>query len=222
MTEPTTGDASIPTVVEAFSRVQADILAIEKRETNKDQGFVFRGIDAVVDKVGPVLRTHNVIIIPDAEEITTERYISRGGAHMQGAIVRMRYTVHGPAGDSFSGSTYGQAADSGDKAVSKAQSVAYRVFLLQGLTIPTHDPDPDANSHERAGVQQEVKAARAELGALIDELDWATHDDAMDRFAADNNGRPIQRCHDPAPIRVLIEHYRAERDRRATDATSDS
>ncbi|NKU87713.1 hypothetical protein GS884_09095 [Rhodococcus hoagii] len=59
--------------------------------------------------------------------------------------------MFGPAGDSFSGSAYGEAADAGDKAVSKAQSVAYRTFLLQGLTVPTEERDPDADVHERAG-----------------------------------------------------------------------
>lgn len=208
------------TVVEAFSAVQADVLAIEKRDRNQDQGFWFRGIDAVVNTVGPVLRQHGVVIIPTAEDVTTERYISRGGAHMQGAIVRMRYTVHGPAGDTLTGSTYGQAADSGDKAVPKAESVAYRVFLLQGLTIPTRDPDPDASSHERAGTNPDAKAARTELGKLIDGLDWVSHEEVVDRFAGDNDGLDIRSCQDPEPIRVLIKHYRDERDRRAAASVS--
>src|SRR5690606_2912843 len=49
-----------------------------------------------------------------------------------------------------SGATYGEALDSGDKATAKAHSVAYRTFLLQALTIPTHEPDPDESSPERS------------------------------------------------------------------------
>lgn len=150
-----------PTVFEAWSKVMGAVQTIEKSERNRDQGFNFRGIDTVVNAVGPVLREHQVIVIPFAEDITTERYNTAKGTAMKSATVRMRYTVHGPAGDSFSGVAYGEAADSGDKAVSKAQSVAYRVFLLQGLTIPTNEPDPDASSHERAGLADVVAAARA-------------------------------------------------------------
>lgn len=209
MTETTNEDASTPTVVEAFSRVQADILAIEKNQRNRDQGFQFRGIDDVMNAVGPLLRTHGVIILPTAEEITTERYISKGGGHMHGAIVKMRYTVYGPAGDSFGGSTYGQAADTSDKAVAKAESVAYRVFLLQGLTIPTHEDDPDARSHERSGVNPEAQAARDELSALIAELEILP-ENAMARFAADNGGMDIRHCQRPGPIQELTAKYRAE------------
>ncbi|MBF6416910.1 ERF family protein [Nocardia cyriacigeorgica] len=150
-----------PTVFEAWSAVMGAVQAVEKSERNRDQGFNFRGIDTVVNAVGPVLRDHQVIIIPTVEDITTERYTTSKGAAMKSATVRMRYTVYGPAGDSFSGVTYGEAADSGDKAVSKAQSVAYRVFLLQGLTIPTNDPDPDTHSHERASLADVVRAAHA-------------------------------------------------------------
>jgi hypothetical protein len=80
----------------------------------------------------------------------------------------MVYTVVGPMGDSFAGSAYGEAADSGDKAVSKAQSVAYRVFLIQALSIPTGEPDPDSESHERAADPR--VEARVELGRLCKSL----------------------------------------------------
>lgn len=139
-----------PTVDQAWNEVMRAVQAIKKGERNKDQGFNFRGIDTVMSAVGPELRTHGVTIIPTAEEITTSSYETKRGTTMFSAIVKMRYTVRGPAGDSFEGGAFGEAADAGDKAVSKAQSVAYRVFLLQGLTIPTDEPEPDAESHQRA------------------------------------------------------------------------
>lgn len=140
---------SVPTVYAAFSSVMAEVQGIRKKQRNQDQGFMFRGIDAVLNTVGPKLREHGVIIVPTAEHIEIERYDTAKGRPMQGVIVRMKYTVIGPSGDSFEGSAFGQAADSGDKAVSKAESVAYRMFLLQALTIPTDEPDPDQFVHER-------------------------------------------------------------------------
>lgn len=139
------------TVFEAWSAVMGAVQGIKKGDRNKQQGFNFRGIDAVMNAVGPELRKHRVTVLPYAEEIITSTYQSSGGTTMHSAIVKVRYEVFGPAGDSFDGCTYGEAADAGDKAVSKAQSVAYRTFLLQGLTIPTDEPDPDAESHERTG-----------------------------------------------------------------------
>lgn len=140
----------VPTVAQAWSAVMEDVQSIGKGERNKAQGFNFRGIDTVMNAVGPVLRKHGVVVTPYPEDITTSSYETAKGTTMFSAIVKMRYTVRGPAGDSFEGGAFGEAADAGDKAVSKAQSVAYRVFLLQGLTIPTDDPEPDAESHQRA------------------------------------------------------------------------
>lgn len=157
---------TVKTVYEAFAAVMADVRAIEKGDRNAQQGFSFRGIDAVMQHVGPVLRKYGVIIIPTAEELKSEVYQTAKGTAMRNATVTMRYTVYGPGGDHFTGCTYGEAADSGDKAVTKAQSVAYRTFLLQALTVPTGDPDPDADSHERAA-RSPADEARARLMAVV-------------------------------------------------------
>lgn len=135
------------------------VQGIRKGDRNAQQGFNFRGIDAVMNHVGPALREHGVVIIPEAVDMESERYDTAKGGKMKNVTVLMKYTVHGPEGDSFSGSAYGEAADAGDKAVSKAQSVAYRTFLLQSLTVPTDEPDPDSFVHERAEECSEAELA---------------------------------------------------------------
>ena len=64
-------------------------------------------------------------------------------------VVKVTYRVYGPSGDSIHGKVAAEAMDFGDKAIAKAMSVAYRTFLLQALTIPTDEPDPDSESYER-------------------------------------------------------------------------
>lgn len=153
------------TVDEAWNAVMRDVQGIKKAERNKAQGFNFRGIDTVMNAVGPSLRDHGVIVYPFPEDITTTAYETSKGTSMVNAVVKMRYTVRGPEGDSFDGGAFGEAADAGDKAVAKAQSVAYRVFLLQALTVPTDEPDPDTDSHERApSVQRQLQQKVSALG----------------------------------------------------------
>lgn len=156
------------TVYEAWTHVMTEVQGIGKNEkvTQGPARFNFRGIDTVMNAVGPALRAHGVTVVPVAESIELERYQTAKGGLMQGAIVRMSYTVFGPDGDSFTGAAYGQAADSGDKAVSKAQSVAYRVFLLQALTIPTDEPDPDYEVHQRVEPDPQVTAMNALAAAV--------------------------------------------------------
>lgn len=203
--EPVVVDVK-PTVMEAFSRVMEEVQTVEKKDRNRDQGFNFRGIDATVNAVGPVLRKHGVVITPTAEHIETERYQTAKGSMMQGVIVRMRFTVHGPAGDTMDGVTFGQAADSGDKAVSKAQSVAYRVFLLQALTIPTNERDPDAESHERVPQEKDTApAAKGKLRALIDEI-GVEPEEAVAKFAELGHGE-LGASTDVKAIEQLHAHY---------------
>lgn len=66
----------------------------------------------------------------------------------------------GPSGDlmitedSLEAVVYAESLDSGDKATAKAMSVAFRSALLQVLAIPTHDPDPDSQTYERASAPE--------------------------------------------------------------------
>lgn len=52
------------TIHEALAHVMQDVQAVRKGELNKHGGYAFRGIDAVVNAVGPALRAHGVIVAP--------------------------------------------------------------------------------------------------------------------------------------------------------------
>ena len=145
--EPT---GETPTVVQALSAVMADVRAVAKKERNTSQGggFYFRGIDAVVNAVGPALRTHGVVVTPHLDQIDRrEGRTSKGGTLNYVAVI-VTYTFTGPAGDTMTATVPGEAFDSGDKATAKAMSVAFRTCLLQALTLPTDEADPDADVYD--------------------------------------------------------------------------
>lgn len=140
------------TVAEALADVMGDVQSISKdqRVTEGPARFNFRGVDDVMMAVGPALRRHGVIFAPSrVVSVEHERYSTAKGSQMDGVTVVVEYTITGPAGDTMPAAAAGQAADSGDKAVPKAMSVAYRTALLQALCIPTGEPDPDSQVHER-------------------------------------------------------------------------
>lgn len=164
-----------PNVFEAFAAVMNDVQSIGKNDQNTQQGFKFRGIDAVMQAVGPKLREHGVFIIPTGQELKSETYQTKSNTTMRNVTVTMQFRVYGPGGDYFDGVSFGEAADVGDKAVTKAQSVAYRTFLLQALTVPTGDPDPDSSMHERAvpaAPKSDADIAREELLETCEALGW--------------------------------------------------
>lgn len=195
-----------PTVIEAFSKVMESVQGIRKGERNSQQGFNFRGIDAVMNAVGPALREHGVVIVPTAQTIDVERYESKNGASMKNVTVLMQYTVHGPAGDTITGQSYGEAADSGDKAVSKAQSVAYRTFLLQGLTIPTDERDPDSDVHERA--TDPVRAAVEELVGAVESAGMEPGAFAAWALSARGPGINVRECRDVVKLKKLTQQVK--------------
>lgn len=173
-----------PTVYEAWSLVMSEVQSVSKDSRNSQQNFNFRGIDAVMNVVGPALRRHGVFVVPEALSETVERYETKSKAQMVGRVAEVGFTVYGPRGDSFNGSAYGEAADSGDKAMSKAHSVAYRTFLLQALTIPTDEQDPDATAHERTATH-ETTAAPATNRARVEQADEAQAAPPVNKTPAD-------------------------------------
>lgn len=196
------------TVTQAWSAVMKSVTSVGKDDVNQQQGFRFRGIDATINAVGPALREHGVMVVPSRilDEKATEYTTGRNNTRMVNRVVLVEYTVWGPGGDCFVGQAIGEAADSGDKAMTKAQSVAYRTFLLQALCIPTGDPDPDSESHERTSGARDTKAvseanrklregneARGEILTKLEPYGWTGeklvkrfHDDyGADLLAAD-------------------------------------
>ena len=170
-------DAQNVPVHVAWARVMADVQSISKGDRRDDVGgrYNFRGVDRVVNAVGPALRRHGVLVLPtrvlsvDYREARTAK-----GSVMQDCTVRVQWTVLGPAGDALPPlESAGQATDTQDKSTAKAISVAQRVLFLASLQIPTQDPDVD-RGHERgerpmpkAGdYRDEIADPRTSLGRL--------------------------------------------------------
>lgn len=133
----------------AMAAVMHDLTAVAKRDRNTHQNFVFRGIDAVVNAVGPVLREHKVIVAPNVERVEYEQVVTTGGKASTACRVLVTYSFYATDGSSLDCRVAAEAWDSGDKAAPKAMSVAFRTALLQALALPTDEPDPDSQTYER-------------------------------------------------------------------------
>lgn len=182
------------TVEQALVAVMGDVQAVRKGDRNQQQNFNFRGIDSVVNAVGPVLRTHGVVVLPRVVAHHYESYQSRNGATMRNCTIEIEFTFVGPEGDTLSCSALGEASDAGDKSTPKAHSVAFRTALLQALCIPTDEPDPDASSHERAAAV--VLVSETDARRMADLLNQATADDRkafVTKFGCKPAGLPLAR-----------------------------
>lgn len=150
-----------PLIYAALTAVMKDVGAVKKGDRNTAQNYSFRGVDAVVNAVYPALVEHGVSVMPNVRSFeygtveTGQRRTPMGHAR-----VVVEYTFTASDGSAVTASAAGEAFDSGDKATPKAMSVALRTALLQSLMLPTDDPEPDAQSYERAPMVDPVVEAR--------------------------------------------------------------
>lgn len=124
---------------EALAAVMADVSHVAKRDVNQHQRFHFRGIDAVVNAVGPVLRKHNVTVRPVVQHVSYDVVQTTTGKPATACRVIVDYVFGAPDGSELTATVAAEAWDSGDKAAPKAMSVAFRTALLQTLALPTDE-----------------------------------------------------------------------------------
>lgn len=130
---------------QALAKVNSAISAIGKDQESKGTfSFKFRGIDDVLNVLHPLLSEHEIVIAP--EVVSYEATPTAKGYHILATI--RHHFIHS-SGSSISTLVVGEGADSGDKAMNKALSIALKYALFQLFSIPTKDmADPDRENVE--------------------------------------------------------------------------
>lgn len=174
-TDPILDVEQVPVHI-AWIRVMRDVKAVRKdkvADIKTDKGgyrFNFRGIDQVLNAVGPALRRHGVMVLP------VEISVKQGGQRMRETLVDVVYEITGPMGDTKRVASAGEGLDVGERGLAKALTTAYRNMLIVALTIPTDDPklDPDMVDMRREepvaadpnAYRDEITDPRTSLGRL--------------------------------------------------------
>lgn len=112
--------------------------------------YKFRGVDRVVEALAPAMRKHGLIMTPNCQSVpewipTT----TNSGGNSNVVRVLVTYEIRAVEDGSWITLTVpGEAMDTGDKAVSKAMSVAWRTALIQAFNLPIDSPEPDSENYE--------------------------------------------------------------------------
>ena len=155
-------------VDEAITAVMRDVTHLGKNQKNSHQGFNFRGIDDVLNIVGPSMRKHGLKTYTRVVSVKTgEKPTKNSVAKTVDLIVEIVWRA--PDGSEIVSSVAAESFDSGDKATTKAMSVAQRTAYLQTLCLPTDEPDPDSFSYEI--VDDGAKAEFIQKMMEVDDLD---------------------------------------------------
>lgn len=139
-------------VYEAIAAITGELskIGIAKLNTNKTQGYKFRGIDDVYGVLSPLLSRHKLCILPRVIERSCIERESKNGGTLFYTTLKIEFDfVSAEDASKHTVCTVGEAMDSGDKSSNKSMSAAYKYACFQTFCIPTEgDNDSDAEAHE--------------------------------------------------------------------------
>jgi hypothetical protein len=131
----------------AIVNVMKEIGAIGKERKNQQQGFMYRGVEDVMNALQPLLEKNGVFIVPEVVEHTREDRVSWKGNPLIYSIMKIRHHFIAEDGSEIVSTTIGEGMDSADKASNKAMSIAFKYACFQVFCIPTEEmQDPDAET----------------------------------------------------------------------------
>lgn len=135
-------------IYEAIHGVMTEIGVVGKNKKNtQGQGFMYRGVDDVMNALQPALVMYKVFVVPEVLSQIREERTSNSGGRLLYSICTVRYTFYAEDGSCVYATVIGEAMDSGDKATNKAMSVAFKYACFQVFCIPTEEmKDPDAET----------------------------------------------------------------------------
>ena len=147
-------------IYESITKIMEEIPAIGKDQTNKTQGFKYRGIDDVMNTLQPLLSKNKVFIVPQILEQTRAERTTNKGGNLIYSICKIKYIFYAEDGTYIEAVTVGEGMDSGDKATNKAMAIAMKYALFQVFCIPTEEmKDPDGETPEGSKPKNQLISA---------------------------------------------------------------
>lgn len=146
-----------PKIYAAICGVMEDIGVVGKNDVNKQQGFKYRGIDAVMNALNPAMVKHKIFCVPEVLEQKREDRKTPRGNDIIYSVCRIKYRFFTTDGSSIETVVVGEAMDSGDKATNKAMSIAFKYACFQVFCIPTEElmDDPDKETPDPSKKKKE-------------------------------------------------------------------
>jgi hypothetical protein len=160
----------------ALLAAQADICAKGIAKLNRaDLGGAkvnFRGIEQAMNEMSPILVRHGITVTSRYSDLNIMERTKAEGKATRFVTLKGSFEFSADDDSKVIAECYGEAMDNGDKAVTKAQSVAFRTALFQQFVVPTMamdtEIDDDAGEDELLDVFR--AAAFAGTAALQEEF----------------------------------------------------
>lgn len=130
----------------------------------------YRGVEAAMNEMSVILIKCGISVTPSYSDLVLFERAKGEGKAIRFATVKGAFTFTAAEDGSFVRcEAYGEAMDSGDKAVTKAQSVSFRTALFQQFVVPTMAMDPEEDGDGEPDWREECaeKVAGAQTEAEL-------------------------------------------------------
>lgn len=148
-----------PMIYSAICGVMEDVGVVGKNDTNLQQKFKYRGIDAVMNALNPAMIKNKIFCAPEILEQTREERQTKSGGNLIYSVCKIRYRFFAVDGSFVDAVVVGEGMDSGDKASNKALSAGFKYACFQTFCIPTEElmSDPDRDTPEESTKKEPVR-----------------------------------------------------------------
>lgn len=188
--------STVPKIYGAIAAIMKETKAITKSSRNQQQGFMFRGIDAVMNELHDLFANNGVFILPEVLDYTVAEKVTGKGTILYYTRAKIKFHFVADDGSEAIAINVGEAMDSGDKGMNKAMSIALKYALMQMLLIPTEEPkDPDATTPPETRpktineiIQSLDSVKEAELVAALTSIVGVSDRDALMNVWNSNTG----------------------------------
>lgn len=128
-------------IYKALTGIIGDVKAIGKNSKNQQQGFMFRGIDDVMNELHDLFGKYKVVIVPEVVDYNVSEKTTAKGTIMYVTRSTIKFHFVAEDGSEVVTTNVGEAMDSADKGMNKTMSCALKYALMQMFLIPTKETE---------------------------------------------------------------------------------
>lgn len=166
-------------IYKAIAGVMKDVGAVGKDSKNPQQGYKYRGIDAVMNALQPAMVKHGIFAAPAVIASEREERQTQRGSLLIYSMLTVKYTFYAEDGSFVETTVVGEGMDSGDKSSNKAMSAAFKYACFQTFCIPTEEmidsevdsPEPAPKPKKKAEPKKISAKHAEEIKGILEETD---------------------------------------------------
>lgn len=119
-----------------MTQVLAEVEAIAKDKKNKDQGFMYRSAEDIMNMIHPLLSKHKIFVATSYEDMQQKEGQSKSGSKFTESTIRMQFKFITDDGSFIQVDIPTQGRDYGDTSVYKCITMGMKYALTNTFCIP--------------------------------------------------------------------------------------